>query len=76
MKTDLSGIPPNHASRNRTEALFDSWELRTDTEAKRVLYVGLTRAKHLGALAVPLVFANRCTAVFSAGQVPYTRRDL
>lgn len=69
-------VPPNRAPENRIETLFDSWELRTDTEAKRVLYVGLTRAMHLGALAVPVAFANRCASLLSAGQVPYTRRDL
>ncbi|EPG2635242.1 ATP-dependent helicase [Pseudomonas aeruginosa] len=69
-------VPPNRAPENRIEALFDSWELRADAEAKRVLYVGLTRAKHLGALAVPVAFADRCAAVLIAGQVPYTRRDL
>lgn len=69
-------IPPNRAPENRGEALFDSWETRTDAEAKRVLYVGLTRAQHLSALAVPFAFADRCVAVLVAGQVPYTRRDL
>lgn len=69
-------IPPNRAPENRGEALFDSWETRTDAEAKRVLYVGLTRAQHLSALAVPVAFADRCVAVLVAGQVPYTRRDL
>lgn len=69
-------VPPNRAPENRIEALFDSWNLRTDTEAKRVLYVGLTRAKHLGALAVPVTFADRCAAVLIDGQVPFTRRDL
>ncbi|MGC8401106.1 3'-5' exonuclease [Enterobacter mori] len=69
-------IPPNRAPENRSEALFESWEARADAEAKRVLYVGLTRAQHLGALAVPVAFANRCVAVLTAGQVPHTRRDL
>jgi len=69
-------IPPNRAPKNRGEALFGSWEARTDAEAKRVLYVGLTRAQHLGALAVPIAFADRCVAVFAAGQVPHTRMDL
>lgn len=69
-------IPPNRAPENRSEALFGSWEARADAEAKRVLYVGLTRAQHLGALAVPVAFANRCVAVLTAGQVPHTRRDL
>jgi DNA helicase II / ATP-dependent DNA helicase PcrA len=69
-------VPPNRAPENRGEALFESWETRTDAEAKRVLYVGLTRAQHLGALAVPVAFADRCVAVLVAGQVPHTRRDL
>lgn len=69
-------VPPNRAPENRIEALIESWEARADAEAKRVLYVGLTRAKHLGALAVPVAFADRCVAVLTAGQVPYTRRDL
>lgn len=69
-------IPPNRAPENRSESLFESWEARADAEAKRVLYVGLTRAQHLGALAVPIAFANRCAAVLAAGQVPHTRRDL
>ena len=69
-------IPPNRAPENRAESLFGSWEAHTDAEAKRVLYVGLTRAQHLGALAVPIAFANRCVAVLAAGEVPYTRMDL
>ncbi|MGX8883983.1 3'-5' exonuclease [Methylovorus sp. SPW-M1] len=69
-------IPPDRAPENRSEALFESWEARADAEAKRVLYVGLTRAQHLGALAVPIVFANRCVTLLNAGQVPYTRMDL
>ena len=69
-------IPPNRAPENRCTALFESWEAGTDAEAKRVLYVGITRAKNLGALAVPAAYADRCVAVLTAGQVPYTRRDL
>lgn len=69
-------IPPNRAPKNRGEVLFESWETRTDAEAKRVLYVGFTRARHLGALAVPVAFADRCVAVLAAGEVPHTRRDL
>lgn len=69
-------IPPNRTPENRGESLFESWEARADAEAKRVLYVGLTRAQQLSALAVPIAFADRCVAVLTAGQVPHTRRDL
>jgi len=69
-------IPPNRAPENRGDALLESWGARTNAEAKRVLYVGLTRAQYLGVLAVPVAFADRCVAVLTAGQVPHTRRDL
>lgn len=69
-------IPPNRAPENRSAALFEAWEAGTGAEAKRVLYVGLTRARHLGALAVPVAFAERCVALLTAGHVPHTREDL
>ncbi|MEC4339223.1 ATP-dependent helicase [Stenotrophomonas pavanii] len=69
-------IPPNRAPENRSAALFEAWEKGTGTEAKRVLYVGLTRARHLVALAVPVAFADRCAALLTAGNVPHTREDL
>jgi DNA helicase II / ATP-dependent DNA helicase PcrA len=69
-------IPPNRAPKNYSEALFESWETRADAEAKRVIYVGVTRARHLSALAVPTALADRCAALMAGGQVPFTRRDL
>lgn len=69
-------IPPNRAPENRSEALFASWEARIDAETKRVLYVGLTRAKHFVALAVPITFADRCVALLTAGHVPHIRTEL
>lgn len=69
-------VPPNRAPENRSEALFQSWENRTAAEAKRVIYVGVTRARKLGVLAVPAAFADRCAAVLVAGQVPHIRRNL
>ncbi|MBT1715855.1 ATP-dependent helicase [Enterobacter dykesii] len=69
-------VPPNRAPENRIEALFESWEARVDAEAKRVLYVGLTRARNFVALAIPNAFAGRCVDLLATGQVPYTRVDL
>jgi DNA helicase-2/ATP-dependent DNA helicase PcrA len=69
-------IPPNRAPENRAEALFESWSNRVEAEAKRVIYVGVTRARNLGALAIPVAFVERCVALLVAGQVPYTRIDL
>jgi len=69
-------IPPDRAPANRSSTLFGSWEARIDAEAKRVLYVGFTRARYLAVLAVPTAFADRCIALLTAGEVPYTRRNL
>ncbi|MEK6486132.1 ATP-dependent helicase [Klebsiella grimontii] len=69
-------VPPNRAPENRIEALFESWQERVDAEAKRVLYVGLTRARNFVALAIPNAFAGRCVELLTTGQVPYTRVDL
>lgn len=69
-------IPPNRAPESRSEALFESWANRTDAEAKRVIYVGVTRARHFSALAVPIAFANRCATLLTDYQVPFSRRDL
>jgi len=69
-------IPPDRAPRNYTSELFDSWENRVDHEAKRVIYVGITRARRLGVLAVPALFGDRCAAVLELGKVPFVRRDL
>lgn len=69
-------IPPNRAPDNRCEALFQSWENRVDAEAKRVIYVGVTRARKFSAIAVPIAFADRCAALLVAGDVPHVRTDL
>ena len=69
-------IPPNRAPENHSAALFESWVNRTDAEAKRVIYVGVTRARHFSALAVPVAFADRCATLLTDCQVPFSRRDL
>ena len=69
-------IPPNRAPENHSEVLFQAWENRIDSEAKRVIYVGVTRARNLLVLAVPVVFSDRSAALMDAGQVPYRRMDL
>ena len=46
-------IPPDRAPANHTTAFFDSWEGRADSEAKRVVYVAVTRARRLVVLALP-----------------------
>lgn len=56
-------IPPDQGGNNHTTQLFDTWERRTNDEAKRVVYVGVTRAKKLAALAVPAAFCGRLKAI-------------
>jgi len=69
-------IPPNRAPYNRTEKLIESWEKRTDTEAKRVVYVGITRARCCGTIAIPEAFADRCATLLTDSGVPFLRRHL
>jgi DNA helicase II / ATP-dependent DNA helicase PcrA len=69
-------IPPNRAPANYTAALFDAWEQRADSEAKRVIYVGVTRARCAAAIAVPTAFLQRCEALMTLGNVPYEVRNV
>lgn len=69
-------IPPNRAPANRTEALFEAWERTADNEAKRVIYVGITRARCAAAIAVPAPFLARCEALMTLGNVPYEVRNV
>ena len=61
---------------NRTSSLLEAREGRLDTEAKRVIYVGVTRARVLLAIALPQAVADRVTAVLAASDVPYVRRNV
>ncbi|ARP98107.1 UvrD-helicase domain-containing protein [Pseudorhodoplanes sinuspersici] len=59
-----------------TEDLIAAWENRTDSEPKRVIYVGVTRAEKLLAIAVPAPFIDRLRAIMQAGGVPFEVHDL
>jgi hypothetical protein len=63
-------IPPDDARKVTTE-LIEMWERGRDHEAKRVIYVGVTRAQHLAALAIPVALRDRCTSILDAACVPY-----
>lgn len=68
-------IPPNRAPTNRTNALFDAWEARTDSEPKRVIYVGATRAMQLLCLAMPQRAINRARQILENCEVPHEILD-
>jgi DNA helicase-2/ATP-dependent DNA helicase PcrA len=63
-------IPPND-SRNFTTQFSTAWEGRTESESKRVVYVGVTRAMTLAALAIPSAFLARCETILETASVPY-----
>jgi len=69
-------IPADHGGTNHTANLFDAWERRANDEAKRVVYVGVTRAKKLVALAVPAAFRDRLRAILQGCGVNFEFHNL
>jgi superfamily I DNA/RNA helicase len=65
-------IPPDQSGHQYTTELFAHWEQRTNHEAKRVIYVGVTRAKRLVALAIPKEFQGRLTSILQAADIACT----
>lgn len=63
-------IPPDDA-RKVTTTLIEAWAARSDHEPARVLYVGVTRAMRLAALAIPKSHVSTCAAILAQAQVPY-----
>jgi hypothetical protein len=64
-------IPPDGRGPRRTEHLLTAWQNRTDDEAKRVIYVGITRAKKLCAIAVPAGYGDRVRGFLDVAQVNF-----
>jgi superfamily I DNA/RNA helicase len=69
-------VPPDHGEPKRTEQLLTAWQNRTDDEPKRVIYVGITRAKKLGVIVLPAAFGDRLRGILNVGQVNYRFHDL
>lgn len=69
-------IPPDRAPDRHTSSLFDAWESASDHEGKRVIYVGVTRAKDYVMLAVPQSFVERTEAILKRYAVPFERSTL
>jgi hypothetical protein len=63
-------IPPDD-TRGFTATLLASWAARSDYEAKRVIYVGVTRAMRLVGLAIPASCLDSCVAILTAASVPH-----
>jgi DNA helicase-2/ATP-dependent DNA helicase PcrA len=63
-------LPPDRGNADHTSKLFEAWENRTEDEAKRVVYVGVTRAEQLVAIAVPAAFSDRLLKILERARVP------
>lgn len=64
-------LPPDLREPRRTEQLLATWEGRRNDEPKRVVYVGVTRAQKLVALAVPTAFIERVRCVLDTAHVNF-----
>jgi superfamily I DNA/RNA helicase len=64
-------FPPDRGNADHTSKLFEVWENRTEDEAKRVIYVGVTRAEHLVAIAVPAGFSERLIRILEGAGVRF-----
>jgi hypothetical protein len=51
--------------------VIDHWEAGTDTESRRVLYVGASRAQRLLVLAVHASHAERVKNILARDSVPF-----
>lgn len=64
-------VSPNTSRVKYADELFDAWEQGLEAEAKRVIYVGVTRAERLLVLAIPQALRGRCEARLAACAVPF-----
>ena len=64
-------IPPDLREPRRTDQLLTAWHNRTEHEPKRVIYVGITRAKKLGVVAVPAAFGDRVRGLLEVAKVNF-----
>ena len=69
-------VPPDRGQDGFTAELITSWETRNELEGKRVVYVGVTRARRLLVIAVPRVYCDRITNVLRAREVAFEIHDL
>lgn len=69
-------LPPDRGDTPHTSRLLDAWETRTDDEAKRVIYVGVTRARKLLSVAVSTALRDRLTTILNHAAVTFELHDL
>jgi hypothetical protein len=65
-------LPRDRAPSTDTADVITAWEAGTASEAKRVLYVGVTRAELLCAIAVPDALADRVITILGDNAVTFT----
>jgi superfamily I DNA/RNA helicase len=64
-------LPRDRAPSTHTADLIASWEADEASEAKRVLYVAVTRAEQLCAVAVPEALADHVVKILTDNSVPF-----
>jgi ATP-dependent exoDNAse (exonuclease V) beta subunit len=64
-------VPRDRAPSTRSADLITAWENDAALEAKRVLYVGVTRAEQLCVLAIPEGLADRVLAILQGSGVSH-----
>ena len=65
-------LPRDRAPSTDTDDVLTAWEAGAASEAKRVLYVGVTRAEQLCAIAVPDALADRVVKILADNAVPFS----
>jgi DNA helicase-2/ATP-dependent DNA helicase PcrA len=69
-------VPPDRGQERFSGQMVASWETRGELESKRVVYVGVTRARKLLAMAVPRGMSDRIAAALRTAGVPFQLHDL
>jgi superfamily I DNA/RNA helicase len=69
-------IPPDRGAISHTTQLFDAWVHRSADEGKRVIYVGVTRAKKLVCLSIPTAFKEQLVEILTGSGISFVLRSL
>jgi DNA helicase II / ATP-dependent DNA helicase PcrA len=64
-------LPRDRAPSTHAADVIAAWEVGATSEAKRVLYVGVTRAEQLCSIAVPEALADRVIKILADNDVPF-----